>query len=196
MCGAMCLALVAGLVGCQTGAGRSAGLGALIGATAGAIIGGHSGSALGGAAIGAAAGAVAGAVIHDVGEPRTRRTRTAEATAVEYHYQPSQGESLVFEDARMLPSVVRRGQTVEASMQYAVLGTGPGQEVTETRLVKRGGELLSQISSKLYTRNDGTWVSLQEFRVPEDWTPGEYTLEQVVSTQRLTVSGVVRFFVE
>lgn len=186
-----------GLTGCQT-TGESAGLGALIGAGAGALIGASGGNAAEGAIIGAAVGAAAGAITHDVRETRAEKYRTAEATYETYNYEPtvSRGESLNFEDAKLSPSVVRRGKFVEATMQYALLGAGSGKSVSETRLIKRNGELISQVSDKRFTRNDGTWISIQEFRIPESWEPGEYTLEQIVSTSQLTVSGLVKFYVE
>ena len=84
---------------------------------------------------------------------------------------------------------------VEGTMQYAVLGSGAGRDVTETRIIKMGSEVISQVSSKTFTRNDGTWVSRQEFRIPESWAPGEYTLEQVVQSQDTWISGTVKFYV-
>ena len=68
--------------GCETTA-QSTGLGAVIGGAAGYAIGGNKG-----ALIGAAVGAGAGFVIHKAKE---RRVKTAEETAAEYKYQPSDG---------------------------------------------------------------------------------------------------------
>ena len=195
-------ASVAGLTGCET-TGESAGLGALIGAGAGAIIGAHSGNAAAGAIIGAALGGAGGAISHDVRETRAEKRRTASETYARYNYEPvetvtttpSRSLSLVFEDASVVPSAIRRGAMVEGTMQYAVLGAGAGRDVTETRIIKKGSEVISQVSSKTFTRNDGTWVSRQEFRIPESWAPGEYTLEQVVQSQDTWISGTVKFYV-
>ena len=52
------------------------------------------------------------------------------------------------------------------------------------------------VAAEEHTRSDGTWVSTQEFRVPESWGPGEYVIEQVVVGPRLTVSGRARFMVQ
>lgn len=191
--------------GCET-TGESAGLGALIGAGAGALIGAGSGHAGRGAIIGAAVGAASGAITHDVRETRAEKRRTAAETYKRYEYKPidpatittttpSRSLSLVFEEASVVPAAIRRGAMVEGSMQYAVFGSGAGREVIETRIVKKGQEIVSQVSSKSFTRNDGTWVSRQEFRIPESWEPGEYTLEQVVQSQDTWVSGTVKFYV-
>lgn len=198
-------AIVVAFTGCET-TGESAGLGALIGAGAGAIIGADSGEAGAGAIIGALVGAAGGAIAHDVRETRAEKRRTAAETYERYKYEPidpvttttttpSRGLSLVFEDATVVPPSMRRGGMVEGTMQYAVLGAGAGKEVIETRIVKMGQEIVSQVSSKSFMRNDGTWVSRQEFRIPESWAPGEYTLEQVVQSEDTWISGTVKFYV-
>jgi uncharacterized protein YcfJ len=197
--GALALAAltVTGLSGCQT-TGESAGLGALIGAGAGAIIGGAAGDGKGaaiGAAVGAAAGAATGAIVHDVRESRAERVVTPEQTAQTYNYQPSAGQSMVFEDASVQPAIARPGEFVELRMQYALLGAPSGATITERRIVLQNDRVVSQISAEEHIRNDGTWVSTQEFRVPNSWDPGEYIIEQTVSSSRLTVSGRVRLMV-
>ncbi len=193
----LALALVAGMSGCET-TGESAGLGALIGAGAGGAIGGIAGGGKGaaiGAAVGAGVGAAGGAIAHDVRESRAERIATPAQTAQTYSYQPSAGQSMVFEDARVQPTVARRGQFVDVRMQYALLGAPDGVELTERRTVLKNGEVISQISAEEHVRNDGTWVSSQEFRIPDSWTPGEYIIEQSASSSRLTVSGRVRLMV-
>jgi hypothetical protein len=190
-------ALAIGVVGCET-TGESAGLGALVGAGAGALIGstgGESGPLIG-AAVGAAVGAGAGAVIHDVRKSRAEQVKPAAQTAEVYHYQPSAGQSLVFEDAGVQPVSARRGEFIEARMQYALLGAPGGLAITERRLILKNDKVISEISAEEHTRNDGTWVSTQQFRVPDSWGPGEYIIEQVVTSARLTVSGRARFRVE
>jgi hypothetical protein len=190
-------ALVVGMTGCET-TGESAGLGALIGAGAGAAIGGIAGGGKGaaiGAAVGAGVGAAGGAIAHDVRESRAERIATPAQTAQTYSYQPSAGQSMVFEDARVQPAVARRGEFVDVRMQYALLGAPDGVTITERRIVLKSDQVVSQISAEEHIRNDGTWVSSQEFRIPDSWGPGEYIIEQTVSTSRLTVSGRVRLIV-
>lgn len=185
------------LPGCET-TGESAGLGALVGAGAGALIGTSGGEAgpLIGAAVGAAVGAGAGAVIHDVQKSKSQQVRPAAQTAQVYHYQPSAGMSLQFEDAGVNPPVARRGDYITVRMQYALLGAPGGVGITERRTILRNNQLISEISAEEHTRNDGTWVSTQEFRVPDNWAPGEYVVEQVAQGPRLTVSGRARFVVQ
>lgn len=194
----LCFALVgmsASLVGCET-TGQSAGLGAILGATAGAIIGNQSGNAGEGAVIGAVIGGIGGAVVKDVQKTNAKKRRTAEETVIEYNYQPTQGESLIFENSAIEPMMITRGAITEASMQYALLGSGAGQTVTETRTVRRDAEIVAQISSQKFTRNDGTWVSSQQFRIPENWEPGKYTLEQTAQTPQSTVLGTTIFYIQ
>jgi hypothetical protein len=186
--------VAAGTTGCQS-TGEAAGLGALIGAGVGAAIGATNDEAAAGAIIGAGLGAAAGAVAHDVRKTRATKYRSAEDTARIYEYTPSEGESLVLEEARIYPGTVQRGDMIDSSVQYALLGSGAGVPVLETRAVKRNDVLVAQISSQRFTRNDGAWVSSQAFRIPEDWQPGEYTLEQVVETAQSRVMSVSRFTV-
>ena len=121
---------------------------------------------------------------------------SAQETVVEYDYRPTQGESLVFESSTIEPDVITRGSMTTAGMQYALMGSGAGKQVTETRVIRRDGELISQISSQSYTRNDGTWVSTQQFRIPENWEPGKYSIEQTAQTNQSAVSGMTNFYVE
>jgi hypothetical protein len=193
-CG-LVLGLGVSLTGCET-TGESAGLGAVFGATAGAIIGNQSGNSEQGALIGAVIGGFSGAIVHDVQKSKVERRMTAEETVIEYDYQPTQGESLVFEDSSIEPESIVRGSMATAGMQYAILGTGAGKQVTETRVIKRNGEIISKISSQKYTRNDGTWVSTQQFRIPENWEAGKYTLEQSADTIKSSVMGTTNFYVE
>ena len=190
--GVLALAMVAGLTGCET-TGGAAGLGAAIGAGAGAIIGAQSGHALEGAAIGAAVGAASGAVAHDV---RARRSRSAEETATDYNYQPSQGETLRFEGAEVLPQTVSPGEMVEAKVTYALLGTGGNSNVRESRILMKDGQQVAELASENFSRGDGTWVSSQSFRLPNNQAPGSYQIETVVQTSQSRISGRASFIVD
>lgn len=184
-----CILLLA--AGCQT-YGRSAGLGALIGGGTGALIGSARGETGAGALIGAAVGGLAGLIAHDV---KARRVRDAQATASDYAYQPAQGEVLRMENVQAAPSVVAPGNLVEASMQYALLGTGPGGlSVVESRQLREGPNVLAETSGTL-VRADGTWVSTQTFEIPRTALPGTYTIVQTVQTPQSRVSGTATFTV-
>jgi hypothetical protein len=183
------------LTGCASNR-EAGGLGAVIGGVAGAVIGHQSGRGAEGAVIGAAIGGLSGLAIRDVKETNARKRADAATTAQQYNYRPAEGLSLSFEDGTISPGTVPRGTFVEASMQYALLGSGVGKQITETRIIKKDDEVVSQISSKKFTRNDGTWVSNQQFKVPDSWTPGEYVLEQTVETIDSTVFGTTRFYVQ
>lgn len=179
-------------VGCET-YGQAGGLGAAVGAGAGAIIGHQSGHALEGAAIGALVGGITGLIAHDI---KVRRARSREETVAAYNYQPTQGEMLTFERAEVLPRTVRPGETIEGSIQYALLGVGAGVQVTEMRTLLRGDQVMADLSTQNFNRTEGTWVSSQEFRLPGDIQPGNYTLVTSVRTAQSAISGRASFTVQ
>jgi len=186
---ATCLMLT--LIGCET-TGQSAGLGATIGGVAGAIIGHQSGHALEGAAIGAAAGGLTGWFVHDV---KADRAKSREQTVQTYNYQPNQGEVLSIEEYFVSPDVVSPGSTVTASLQYALIGSTGNTQVVETRRLLRGQQLISDISSKTFTRQDGTWITTQQVKLPSNLKPGQYSLVQKVQTDKSTIFGTAEFTV-
>ncbi|MFP4501894.1 MAG: YMGG-like glycine zipper-containing protein [Candidatus Hydrogenedentota bacterium] len=190
--GILVLVLAVTFVGCET-YGQSAGLGAALGAGTGAVIGHQSGHAGEGAAIGAALGGLTGLVVHDV---KARRARSAKETAADYEYAPDQGEKLQLEDVRVSPKSTRPGTMVSAEVQYALLGTGGGVQVRERRNLLKQGQLLRELSSETFTRADGTWVSSQDFRLPNDLDPGAYTVQVRVETAQSAISGMTNFTVE
>lgn len=182
-----CVAIT--LTGCQT-YGEAAGLGAGAGALAGGIIGHQSGRAIEGALIGAAVGTAAGLIAHDI---KVRRQRSREETIAAYNYVPAQGEMLTLERSEVLPATVRPGEMAEASVQYALLGVGPGVQVSEQRSLMRGDRLIADVSTYNFNREDGTWVSSQPFRVPTNLEPGQYTIVTTVRTARSAISSQSQF---
>jgi hypothetical protein len=180
-----------GVVGCQT-YGESAGLGGALGAGAGAIIGNQSGHALEGALIGGALGAVTGLIVHDI---KVKRARSQAETAQVYNYQPTQGEMLTLERTEVLPPSVRPGEEISGTIQYALLGTGPGTQVGEQRTLMQGDRTVADISTQNFTRQDGTWVSTLPFRLPGNIQPGQYSLVTTVRTARSAISGRANFTV-
>ena len=158
----------------------------------GAVIGHQSGHALEGAAVGAVLGGLAGLIAHDV---KVRQSKSAQQTAFEYNYQPSQGERLLFERTEVLPPTVTPGNMIEATVQYALLGTGSGVQVTESRTLMRGNQVVSELSTTTMTRTDGTWVSSQQFRLPPNLPPGEYSILTRVTTRLSSISGSASFIV-
>ncbi len=189
------------LVGCQT-RGEAAGLGALIGAGAGALIGDNSGMAGEGAIFGAAAGAIAGMAIQDEKELRENETyggtevegprpRPRPRPPVEPRPEPVDlaTETLVLSDVAVLPSKVRRGNMVEVSIQYEVMGTNRGLRLTETRSLMQDGEVIETFASRVIVRGSGTWVSPQQFRISERLDPGEYTILQTVESRNARIAA-------
>lgn len=190
--GLVACCLLISVSGCET-TGQSAGLGAALGGAAGAVIGHQSGHALEGAAIGAAAGGLTGWFVHDV---RADRARNRQQTVETYKYEPSQGEVLSLEDSFVTPNVASPGQMVTASLQYAIIGSDGTTQVKETRRLLRGEKVIGELSSKTFTRQDGTWVTTQEFKLQPNLKPGQYTLLQRVETDESSIFGTAEFTVK
>lgn len=177
-------------IGCET-TGKSTGLGAVLGGTAGAIIGHQSGHAWEGAAIGAAVGALAG---YGVGKVKARRTRTAEETAIENDYKAEQGFKMVPKGATIEPPSAKPGETVVATLDYAVLGAGDtGVDVEETRILSQGDKEIGKLSQEKLNRTDGTWRSTVEFKMPNNANGGTYKIAQRASAKDQTVGQTVAF---
>lgn len=86
---------------------------------------------------------------------------------------------LEIEEVAVAPQRVQPGGAVEASMEYALLGSGE-VPVTETRVVQKDGKTLQVLSNETFARTGGTWVSEFNFTVPSGLAPGTYTLVQQV----------------
>lgn len=190
--GVMAVGLALAMAGCET-YGQAGGLGAGLGAATGAIIGHQSGHALEGAAIGAAVGGITGLIAHDI---KVKRARSRQETEQQYNYQPQQGEMLRFERAEVLPPRARPGEMIESTIQYALLGTGAGVQATEQRTLLRGQQVIADLSTQSFNRQDGTWVSSQEFRLPTNLQPGQYTIKTAVRTAQSAISGNAGFVIE
>lgn len=190
--GVMAACLFLTMAGCQT-YGEGAGAGAAVGALAGGIIGNQSGNALAGAAIGAAAGALVGVVAHDI---KVQRAKDRAQTVETYKYQPGQGEVLQIEDTTVTPQVARAGATVSATLQYALITGTAGTPVTETRRLLRGERVISDVSSKKITREDGTWLTTDNIKLPDSLQPGQYSLIQKVDTPQSSVFSTATFTVQ
>ncbi len=167
--------LVPGLLtGCET-TGQSTGLGAVIGGAAGYAIGGNKG-----ALIGAAVGGVAGFAIHKAKE---RKIKTAQETATEYKYDPSEGLKVDLRPATSAsPSTVPQGSTSNAELEYYVLGAGDaGTAVHEKQLILKDGTELVTLRDEPVTRVDGTWNVSTPIEVNTSVEPGQYDLVQTIS---------------
>lgn len=188
----LALAVAVGVSGCET-AGQSAGAGAALGGALGAVIGHQSGHGWEGAAIGAAVGGLAGWGVHKV---RARKVREEAATAQYYQYQPAQGVKVYNEGVKVAPNRVTKGETVQASMEYAVLGAPTsGINVIEKRVLKKDGEVLTALEEESVTRTNGTWVSTVDIEVTPEVEPGNYEIAQTLETPQGTFSNTEAFTV-
>ncbi len=190
--GSMACCLIFTMAGCQT-YGEGAGAGAAVGALAGGIIGHQSGRALEGAVIGAALGGLVGLIAHDI---KVQRAKSRQQTVETYNYQPSQGEVLSLEQYFVTPQVTHAGGKITASLQYALIGGTDGTPVTETRRLLKGERVIADLSSRKFDRQDGTWLTTQEFTLPSNLDPGKYSLIQKVETAQSSIFGTATFTVQ
>lgn len=183
-----CVGLV--LTGCAM-TEQSTGLGALGGGALGAIIGEKvDDNPWVGAAVGAGLGALVGYIIHE----NTRKSRTAQQTAKDYGYQPSQGFKMELKDVTINPRTAAPGDKVTTTFEYAVLGAGQnGVNVQESCLLRQNDKVLAALSEKTHQRTDGTWRGVLEFQVPPEAAAGEYVISREISAQGLSDSARTDF---
>ena len=184
---AVATSLVLAVSGCQT-YGEAGALGAALGAGAGAIIGNQSGHAGEGAIIGAVLGGATGLIAHDI---KARKAKSRQETEEAYNYQPAEGERLELVAAEVFPKNASPGGTIGTSLEYALMGGGSqGVKINEKRTLMRGNQVIFEVSSKNFNRTDGTWVSEQQFKLPQSIKPGQYRVVQSAqsSTNRVSLS--------
>jgi hypothetical protein len=174
------------LVGCATDSGyydpgRSAGAGVLGGAATGAAIGSIIGAATGHAATGAWVGAAAGGVIGGVGgylyaEHRNSETRSAQAAAQANNYQ-GQGNVVNVDNASASPSTVRPGQQVNLGMTYTILTPSNAPvSLTLVREVRFNGQTVGSPYQTTVTNSNGSYTDNVSYALPNNATPGNYTV--------------------
>ena len=178
--------LVVSLAGCVTDSGyydpaRSAGAGALGGAATGAAIGSIIGAATGHAATGAWVGAAAGGVLGGVGgavyaSHRNSEIRSSQAAAQANNYQ-GQGNVVSVDNVTASPSTANPGQQVNLGVDYTIL-TPDNQPVSATlvREIRYGGNLVGSPYQTTVTNANGSYNDNVTYSLPNNATPGVYTV--------------------
>ena len=184
--------LVVSLAGCVTDSGyydpyRSAGAGALGGAATGAAIGSIIGAASGHAGTGAWVGAAAGGVLGGVGgalyaSHRNSEIRSSQAAAQAYNYQ-GQGNVVSVDNVTASPSVVRPGQQVNLGMNYTIL-TPANSPVSATlvREIRYQGNLVGSPYQTTVSNANGSYNDSVSYSLPNNATPGKYTVTSRVTS--------------
>lgn len=151
--------------GALIGAGVGAGIGAAVGDTKGAIIG-------------ALAGAVIGAVI---GNYYDNQVATREEALSKHNYRVND-VVIEIDNSSVNPQTVSANSTVDAQVQYTVLGPSDLYQITiiETRTLVKGNERI-ELATRKVTRTQGTHLSTMRFTMPRDIEKGNYTLITTVS---------------
>jgi hypothetical protein len=153
------------------GAATGAGVGAAGGAVAGAALGGTRGAVLGGLA----GGLLGGAVGHYGYDQRRNKQETASA----YNYDPAKGTVVRIENATASPQTVNPGGTVNLGTTYAVLSPQGQQNVTETREIRFGNDVVGKPQVTVQ-RADGTYTSNVPLTLPATAQKGTYTVTTTV----------------
>jgi hypothetical protein len=178
--------LVVSLAGCVTDSGyydpaRSAGAGALGGAATGAALGAIIGAATGHAATGAWIGAAAGGVLGGVGgalyaEHRNSEIRSAQAAAQAQGYQ-GQGYVVSVDNVTAYPGMASPGQQITLGADYTIL-TPDNMPVsaTLTREIRYGGNLLGSPYQTAVTNTNGGYNDNVTYSLPNNASPGVYTV--------------------
>jgi hypothetical protein len=190
---AVILVFAVSLVGCATESGyyspgRSAGAGALGGAATGAALGSIIGAATGSAATGAWVGAAAGGLLGGVGgylyaEHRNSEIRSAQAAAQAYNYQ-GQGNVVSVDNVSASPSTVRGGQQVNLGMTYTILTpSNTPVSITLVREVRFNGQMVGSPYQTTVSNANGTYTDNINYALPNNATPGTYTVISRVMSQ-------------
>ena len=182
-----CVVLFAvSLAGCATESGyydpaRSAGAGALGGAATGAALGAIIGAASGNAATGAWVGAAAGGVLGGVGgalyaSHRNSEISSAQAAAQANNYQ-GQGNVVNVDNVMASPTVARPGQPITLGVNYTIL-TPDNTPVSATlvREIRYQGNLVGSPYQTTVTNSNGTFQDSVTYSLPNNATPGVYTV--------------------
>jgi hypothetical protein len=184
--------LVVSLAGCVTESGyydpyRSAGAGALGGAATGAAIGSIIGAATGHPATGAWVGAAAGGVLGGVGAAlyashRNSEIRSSQAAAQAYNYQ-GQGNVVSVDSVTASPSTVRPGQQVNLGMNYTILTpANTPVSVTLVREIRYQGNLVGSPYQTTVSNANGSFNDNVSYSLPNNATPGSYTVTSRVTS--------------
>jgi hypothetical protein len=197
--------MVAALGGCATNGyydpARSAGAGALGGAATGAALGSIIGAATGSPATGAWVGAAAGGVVGLVGgylyaEHQNRQRASYVQASQQYNYSPSQGYMVNISEATASPGTVRPGQQTNLFMAYTILGPqNTPTSVTLYREVRKDGVTVSQPHQTTVSNYPGTYTDQVGYVLPNNATPGTYTVTNRVVSSYGTAERVSYFTV-
>jgi hypothetical protein len=178
ICGVLCSVMVAS---CSTSSDSTnqilGGLGgAALGAGIGALATGGDTTAV---VAGAAAGAVAGWAAVKLVQYHSEKTRSASEEAKALGYRSSDGTVVKIRGATVSPSSARAGETLNLSMNYAVLapqGTS-SVPVSETWTLEKDGEKLASVPPKQESRAPGGWQTQAGITVPKNAGKGTYVVK-------------------
>lgn len=161
------------------GAATGAGVGAAGGAVTGALLGKGSGQSV---VLGTLLGGLLGGAIGHYGYDQRK---TKQDTASAYNYEPSKGNMVRIENATASPQTVNPGGTVNLGMTYAVLSPQGQQNVTETREIRFGNEVVGKPQVTVQ-RGDGTYTSNVPLTLPPTAQKGTYTVVTTVQAGNTT----------
>jgi len=151
--------------------------GAATGAAIGSIIGAATGSAATGAWVGAAAGGALGLVGGALyAAHRNSEIRSAQAAAQAYNYQ-GQGNVVSVDNVTASPPTLRPGQQVNLGMTYTILTPASTPvSVNLVREVRHNGQMVGSPYQTTVTNDNGTYSDSVSYTLPNNASPGAYTV--------------------
>ena len=194
-----------GLTGCATQQGNQQAMGAGIGCVGGAIIGGLI-AGRSGAAIGCAGGAAIGFAGVTLAQYQAEQTRSQQADANRYRKvdpdfyglsQSATATSVKIRTTGTSPSSIRAGRLITATTDYSIITprNSTSVMVNESWVLKKDGEVITELHSEPQTRTSGGWSTQAEFDVPQDAPAGTYVIEHKVQAGNSYNSGISVFVV-
>ena len=104
---------------------------------------------------------------------------------------------IVLERNEISLSIVQPGEEFRHSFVYALCPAKPSKyvEVTLSRTVTSKGRIVLSDTVKLFKLMPGRWAVNAQVNVPAQAKPGAYELQLSLTTQAMTIKGLIPFFV-
>jgi len=116
------------------------------------------------------------------GEPRETRAATREEAVARYNYCPTGGCVLRLDSVQVRPLRARKGEGLTLTTVYTILT--PEQTsipVSISREIFFKGKSLGKTKEMESRKANGTWTQEVNFSLPDNATPGDYTMVTTVS---------------
>ncbi len=115
----------------------------------------------------------------------------------EYRCETKTLPFIVLERNEILLSIVQPGEGFRQSFVYALCPADPSKsvEVTLNRTILSKGRVVLRDTVKQFELKPGRWAVNALVNVPAQAKPGPYELQLSLTTQTMTIKGLIPFFV-